>query len=344
MMKVAVYYSNRDVRIEERPVPKPGPGEILVRIEASGICGSDVMEWYRIAKAPVVLGHEIAGVVAEVGSGVAGFRKGDRVFATHHVACGACHRCRMGHPSTCETLRTTHFDPGGFSEYVRVPALQVERGMLKIPDAMTFEEASFIEPLGCVVQGHRFAGFRAGQTVLVIGSGLAGLLHVQLARARGAARVFATDVSDYRRAAARRLGADDAFRADDDVPALIRRANDGRLADRVVTCVGATPAIQQAFRCVEPGGTVLFFAPTAPGVQVPLPFWDLWKDEIAMVNTYAASGEDLVTAMNLIRDKKVKVSDMVTHRLPLSAAGEGFRLTAEPRESLKVILFPHGHA
>lgn len=340
-MKVAVYYNNRDVRVEERPVPKPGTGEVLVRIEASGICGSDVMEWYRIRKAPLVLGHEIAGVVEEAGPGVAKFKKGDRVFATHHVPCGTCHRCRMGHPSTCETLRTTHFDPGGFAEFVRVPALQVEKGMLKIPDTMTFEEASFIEPLGCVVQGHRRAHFREGQTVLVIGSGLAGLLHVQLARAQGAAKVFATDVSDYRLAAAKRLGADDAFKATDDIPARIRQANDGRLADLVVTCAGAVPAIQQGLRSVEPGGTVLFFAPTGPDVQLPVPFWDLWKDEITMVNTYAASGKDLVTALNLIRDKKVKVSEMVTHRLPLSAAGEGFRLTAEPRDSLKVILFPH---
>ncbi len=340
-MKVAVYYNNRDVRIEERPVPKPGPGELLVRIEASGICGSDVMEWYRIKKAPLVLGHEIAGVVEETGIGVTRFKKGDRVFATHHVPCGTCRRCAGGHPSVCETLRTTHFDPGGFSEYVRVPSLQVEKGMLKIPDAMTFEEASFIEPLGCVVQGHRFAKFRKGQTVLVIGSGLAGLLHIQLAKAQGASKVLATDVSDYRLAAARRLGADVVFKAAEYTPERLRTENGGALADLVVTCAGAVPAIQQGLRSVEPGGTVLFFAPTGPDVQVPLPFFDLWKDEVTLVNTYAASGEDLVTALDLIRDKSVKVSDMVTHRLPLSGAGEGFRLTAEPKDSLKVILFPH---
>lgn len=339
-MKVAVYYNNRDVRIEDRPRPKPGPGEVLVRIEASGICGSDVMEWYRIKKAPLVLGHEIAGTVEEAGPGVVKFNKGDRVFATHHVPCGTCRRCQNGHPSVCETLRTTHFDPGGFSEFVRVPALQVEKGMLKLPDEVSFEEGSFIEPLGCVVQGHRFARFRKGQTVLVIGSGLAGLLHIQLAKAQGAQKVFATDVSDYRLSVAKRLGADVVFKAADYAPEKLRAENEGALADLVVTCAGAQTAIQQGLRSVEPGGTVLFFAPTGPDVQVPLPFFDLWKDEVTLVNTYAASGEDLVTAMNLIRDKKVKVSEMVTHRLPLSAAGEGFRLTAEPRDSLKVILFP----
>ncbi len=340
-MRVAVYYRNSDVRIEERPRPRPGPGEVLVRIEASGICGSDVMEWYRIQKAPLVLGHEIAGVVEEAGAGVTAYRPGDRVFATHHVPCGSCPRCQNGHPSTCETLRTTHFDPGGFSEFVRVPKLQVERGILKLPDSISFEEGSFIEPLGCVVQGHRFAKFSSGRSVLVIGSGLAGLLHIQLAKAEGASRVFATDLVDYRLNAARRLGADAVFKASDDMPEKLRAANGGHLADLVVTCAGAAGAIQQGLRSVEPGGTVLFFAPTSPDTEIPIPFWDLWRNEITLINTYAASGEDLISAMNLIRDRKVKVADMVTHRLPLSKALEGFRLTAEPKDSLKVILFPH---
>ena len=182
-MRVAVYYSNQDVRIEDRPRPEISPGEVLIRIEASGICGSDVMESYRLPHAPAVLGHEITGTVEEIGSGVTRFQPGDRVFATHHVPCSACPRCTSDHPSTCETLRTTRFDPGGFSEYVRVPQPQVERGMLKIPDDVSFEEGSFVEPLACAIQGQRFAGLAPGQSVLVLGSGLAGLLHIQLARA-----------------------------------------------------------------------------------------------------------------------------------------------------------------
>lgn len=338
-MRVAVYYANADVRIEERPRPAAGPDEVLLRIEAAGICGSDVLEWYRIRKAPLVLGHEVAGVVEEVGSGVKRFSPGDRVFATHHVPCGSCRRCRMGHPSTCETLRTTHFDPGGFAEFVRVPALQVEKGMLQLPDSVSFEEGSFIEPLGCVVQGHRFANFRPGQAVLVLGSGLAGLLHIRMARASGAERVWATDVVPARLAAARRFGADEAWDAREEVPARVRSAA-GRLADLVVVCAGSPAAIQQAFSCVEPGGTILFFAPTAPDVRVPLPFFDLWRDEVAMVSTYAASGEDLSTALDLIATRKVRVADMITHRLPLSEAARGFRLAAEGKEALKVILEP----
>src|SRR3990170_1317769 len=173
-MNVAVYYNNRDVRFEKMAVPRIGPGELLVRVRASGICGSDLMEWYRIKKAPLVLGHETAGEVVEVGVGVERFRVGDRVFASHHVPCGKCRYCLAGHQSVCEMLRTTHFDPGGFAEYVRVPKINVELGMLRLPDEVTFDEGSFIEPLACVVRAQRFARMTAGQSVLVIGSGISG--------------------------------------------------------------------------------------------------------------------------------------------------------------------------
>jgi L-iditol 2-dehydrogenase len=146
------------------------------------------MEWYRIKKAPLVLGHEITGEVVDVGEGIEDFRVGDRLFSSHHVPCGKCRYCAAGHQSVCDLLRTTHFDPGGFAEYIRVPKINVELGTLKIPDSMTFDEGSFIEPLACVVRAQRFARLAAGQTVLVIGSGISGLLHIQLAHAAGGAR------------------------------------------------------------------------------------------------------------------------------------------------------------
>jgi len=198
-MRVAMYYNNKDIRIEEMPIPRIGPGELLLRIEASGICGSDVMEWYRIKRAPLVLGHEIAGEVVEVGEGVDRYNKGDRVVASHHVPCNTCRYCLSGHHTVCDTLRRTNFDPGGFAEYVRLPAINADRGVYLIPDEVSFEEATFTEPLACVLRGQRIAGLQPGDTVLVIGSGIAGLLHIQLARATGAGRVVATDVSEARR-------------------------------------------------------------------------------------------------------------------------------------------------
>ncbi|UCG81599.1 MAG: alcohol dehydrogenase catalytic domain-containing protein, partial [Desulfobacterales bacterium] len=157
-MRVAMYYNNKDIRIEEMSVPSIGPGEVLVRIEASGICGSDVMEWYRIKRAPLVLGHEIAGEVVEVGEGVDRYKKGDRVVASHHVPCNTCRYCLSGHHTVCDTLRGTSFDPGGFAEYVRLPAINVDRGVYHVPNEVSFEEATFTEPLACVLRGQRILG------------------------------------------------------------------------------------------------------------------------------------------------------------------------------------------
>jgi L-iditol 2-dehydrogenase len=339
-MKVAVYYNNKDVRLQELPVPKIGPGELLIRTRASGICGSDLMEWYRIKKAPLVLGHEITGEVVEAGAGVVKFKAGDRVFSSHHVPCGKCRYCLDGHPSVCDLLRTTHFDPGGFAEYIRVPKINVELGTYSLPDEVTFDEGSFIEPLACVVRAQRFAKLGAGQTVLVIGSGISGLLHIQLARARGAGRILATDISDFRLNAAKQFGADETIHGAADVPARLRDLNDGRLADRVIVCTGAMPAILQAVQSIDRGGTLLFFAPTAAGVDVPIPLYDFWRDEISIVTSYAGSGDDLVESMELIRARKVRVADMVTHRLPLAEAGLGFQLTASGGDSIKVIIDP----
>ena len=335
-----MYYSNRDVRFEEMRVPKIGAGELLVRIRASGICGSDLMEWYRIKQAPLVLGHEITGEVIEIGDGVKNFRVGDRVFSSHHVPCGRCRYCHTGHQSVCEMLRTTHFDPGGFSEFIRVPAINVNSGTFLLPEEVTFDEGSFIEPLGCVVRAQRFARLTAGQTVLVIGSGISGLLHIQLARARGADRIIASDISDFRLKAAAQLGALATIHGTEQVPDRLRELNEGRLADLVIVCTGAMPAIQQAVKSVDRGGTLLFFAPTAAGVDVPIPLFDFWRDEISIVTSYAGSGDDLLESLELIRTRQVRVGNMITHRLPLSQAGLGFQLSASGSQSIKVILDP----
>jgi L-iditol 2-dehydrogenase len=339
-MRVAMYYNNRDVRLQEMPVPQIGAGELLIRTRASGICGSDLMEWYRIKKAPLVLGHEITGEVVEVGVGIQHFKIDDRVFSSHHVPCGKCRYCVAGHQSVCELLRTTHFDPGGFAEYIRVPRINVELGTLRIPDSMTFDEGSFIEPLACVVRAQRFADIGPGQTVLVIGSGVSGLLHLQLARARGAARIIATDISEYRLNAAKRFGADGIINGAEDVPARLREANDGRLADRVIVCTGAMPGIQQAIKSLDRGATLLFFAPTAAGIDVPIPLFDFWRDEIKVVTSYAGSGADLQESLRLISEHKVRVGEMVTHRLPLAQTEFGFELTASGQDSIKVIIDP----
>lgn len=340
-MRVAMYYNNHDVRLEEVAVPKIGPGELLMKVETSGICGSDIMEWYRIDKAPLVLGHEIAGTVAAVGEGVTGYKEGDRIAAAHHVPCNGCHYCLSGHETVCETLRKTNLDPGGFSEYVRLPSINVDRGIYRLPDDVSFEEATFIEPLACVFRGQRLAGLKPGQTVLVIGSGMSGLLHVQLAAALGAGQVIAVDVISYKLEAAMRLGASFAFNATEDVGDRLLRINEGRLADLVIICSGVSSAVAQALECVERGGTVLFFAATNEPVTIPRSVNELfWRREITLLSSYAGGRADHVTALELIQAHRVRVGEMVTHRFGLADAGVGFALAAEGKESIKVIIQP----
>src|SRR3989441_3899993 len=312
-MRAAMYYSNDDVRIVDLPKPKIGAGEILVKVRASGICGSDVMEWYRKPKAPLVLGHEIAAEVVEVGAGVDAVKRGERVFVSHHVPCGQCRYCLAGHETVCDTLRTTNFDPGGFAEFVRVPAINVKHGVFVLPREISDDDAVFIEPLACVIRGQRLAELRPGRTVLVIGSGVAGLLHVKLAKASGAARVIATDLLDSRRAAARKAGADLAIDGRDDVPAKVRDGNDGHLADLVVTCTGAPKAIAQGLASVDRGGTILFFAPTEPAAKIEIPFNALWRDEITTVAPYGGSPPDNPPAVTPLGAREDSGGDPITH-------------------------------
>lgn len=341
-MRVAMYYSNKDVRLERMPVPEISLGEILMRIEASGICGSDVMEWYRRDKVPLVLGHEVAGTVEKAGKGVERFGPGDRIVASHHVPCNTCEYCHHGHHTACKSLQGgTNFHPGGFAEFVRLPAINVDRGVYPIPDGVSFEDATFAEPLGCVLRGQRRMGIRHGAGVFVIGTGISGLLHVSLARAMGAGRIVSADISEYRNDMAMRFGADAAVASDKDLVKNLVAANNGKKAQNVIVCTGALPAIQASLEAVDKGGTVLFFAPTGQGQTFPFSVNDVfWKREVTLTTTYAASPADHAAALELIRAGTIPVDEMITHRFGLAEAQKGFDLVAGGGDSVKVIIFP----
>ena len=333
-MRVGMYYSNNDVRTEEMPMPEIGPGELLVRIMASGVCGTDVVEWYRRDKVPLVLGHEIAGEIMEAGKGVTKYKAGDRISASHHVPCGECHYCRMDHHSVCDTLRRTKFYPGGFSEFLRLPAINVEKGIYKIPDDVSFEEATFTEPLACVIRGQRLAGYKNDQRLLVIGSGISGLLHIQLAKSKGFGKITATDINDYRLKQALRFGADEAIHAKD-----LKAA---KTADLVILCAGARSVFEQALKAADKGGTILVFASAEEGFELMLPVNEFfWRNEVTILSSYAANPKEHLQALELIKDRKVNVKDMITHRFGLSDIQKGFNLAAEAKESIKVIIEPH---
>ena len=339
-MRAAVYRNNNDIRVEQMPIPKIGDEELLVCIESCGICGSDVMEWYRIKKAPLVLGHEIAGIIEKAGRRVTRFKEGDRVTVAHHVPCNTCRYCLAGQYSLCDTLRSTNFDPGGFSEYVRVPAINVDRGTFVIPDELSFDEGTFIEPLACVLRGLRVARFKPGASALVLGSGISGLLFIKTLAALGAGTIASTDIDDHRISAAKHSGADAVLKARDATPQRLLALNGGRLFDLAIASAGASSVVEQAFRSVDRGGTVLLFAPHEPGTTVPLPLSDIWRDQITIVATYAAPPVDTARAIEILRAHRIEVNDMITHRLPLEETARGFRLVAEGKKSIKVIIRP----
>lgn len=340
-MRVAMYYSNNDVRLEERPMPKIGEDELLIKVWASGICGTDVMEWYRINRVPLVLGHELAGEIVETGKAVSRYKKGQRITCSHHVPCGECHYCRMGHPTVCETLRKTNFEPGGFAEFVRLPKINVKFGIYPLPDNVSYEEGTFTEPLACVLRGQRLTGLKKDQAVLVIGSGISGLLHIQMAKQNGASKVFATDIVDYRLKCAKNFGADAAFDAREYAPEKLRKLNGGRLADLVILCAGAPQAIEQALKSVERGGAILFFAAANQGANISLDINEIfWRNEITLTSSYAASPKEHLEALRLISERKIKVKEMITHKFGLTDAQKGFKLVAEAKESIKVIIEP----
>jgi L-iditol 2-dehydrogenase len=298
------------------------------------------MEWYRTKKAPLVLGHEVTGEIAEVGAGVSGFSKGDRVVVSHHVPCNVCHYCVRGQHTVCETLHTTNFDPGGFSEYIRIPAINVERGMFLLPDHVSYEDGSFIEPIGCTIRAQRLAGFTAGETVLILGSGIAGLLHVALARAQAAGKLIATDINPFRLEAARDLGADVTLEAGANLVEQVVQANGGRKADLVIVCTGAPVAFKQAMECVDLGGRVLMIATPDRSCELPLRIADIWRNGITLLPSYGASPLDLQIAIDLLSNNRLPVKRMITHRLPLEETGAGFLLVAQAKDSIKVIIQP----
>lgn len=346
-MKIARYYSNDDVRVDEMLKPIIGSGEFLVKVKKSGICGSDILEYYRFAKMKklgvnsLVLGHEIAGDIVEISNTIKHLKVGDRVFVSHHVPCFECHYCKQGHHTACDLLHNTNFDPGGFAEYVRVPKVNIEKkGVYILDKSVSYEEAVLIEPLGCVCRAQRLANGKKGLTVLILGSGVSGILHIQLAKLRGAKKIIATDINEFRLQMAKKFGADVVFHAKEDIATELKRVNEGRLADIVIVCAGALSAAKQALECAAPGSKIIFFAVPKPGIKLEVPINEYWRNEITIMTSYGAAPEDLDEAYNWILSKRINVVDLITHRFPLSKVGEAFKVVCEAGESLKVILEP----
>ncbi len=343
-MKVARTLSFQETRLEEAAVPRLEPGDALVRVEACGLCGSDATSWYVDNKAPTVLGHEPAGVVVDAGEGCP-LPVGARVFMHHHVSCGECHYCQRGFETSCALFKSTRLDPGGFAELVRVPAENVRRDTLLLPDEVSFEQATFIEPLACSLRAVEKLRLRpGGETVLLVGLGAMGLMNARLAKHLGAAAVFATELSASRAQRAVEWGVDQVFDPrQPDFAAALREATSGRGPDHVIVGPSSAAAIRQAAEVVAPGGTVCLFSPVPPEREVPLPLHRFYFGEITLVSSYSCAAKETRAALDLIQQGVVPVDRLISHRLPLEAVGEGIRRTAEAADDwLRAVVLPQG--
>lgn len=323
-MKVGVYYSNKDIRIEEKPIPEISDGEVLMKTKACGICGTDLLEWYRKTKAPIILGHEATGEIVESKS--SNHKKGERIFASHHIPCNRCHYCLKNNHTSCETLHKTNYDPGGFSEYIRLSKMNVDFGIYTLPNGISFEEGTLIEPLACAIRAQRLAKIWKRETLLVIGCGVSGLLHIALAKMKGIYTI-AIDINEYRLKKAEEFGADLVSYGKSKIESP---------SDCIVLCTGNKEAINTAFSSIDRGGVIVFFAVPDPDTQIPFPITHLWRNETTILTSYGAGPQDLQEALKSI--KKVSTEKMITHLFPLSKIKDGFSLVEKQENSIKVII------
>jgi L-iditol 2-dehydrogenase len=335
-MRVALARSVEDVEVVTRDVPAIGPGEILVAMKAVGICGSDTAGWYVATKAPAVLGHEPAGVVAEAGEG-ARFAPGDRVVVHHHAACGSCPACLAGEDVQCPAWRKNRLDPGGLAELVRVEAAAVATDVLRLPDALSFEDGALTEPVACAVKAVRRAAVRPGDTVAVIGLGANGVLLGLVARDAGARRLVGCDPDPARRAHALRLGFDVAGEPGEDFSLKVKRVS-APGADVIFVLPTSEDAVLSALSAAGPAGRVVFYSPVAPGKTWTLSPHSSYLRDLSLLFSYSSGARDLREALALIERGVVRASDLVTHRVPLADAAEAFRLARGGGDVLKVMV------
>ncbi|MBO8140870.1 MAG: alcohol dehydrogenase catalytic domain-containing protein [Firmicutes bacterium] len=331
VMRAAVVHAPGRLALEEIPVPQPGPGELLVRIRACGICSSDLMDWYVARKAPFVLGHEPAGEVQAVGPGVEGFRPGDRVFVHHHAPCMECPACRRGDFVHCPVWRRNSLRPGGMAELAVVAEPSVRHGTLKLPDSVSFEVATLVEPAACAVKALRRAGFAPGMRVLVVGLGFTGQIFGFLARAGGAASVEGADRIRYRLELAGQHWADAVY----DVATASPPA---AAFDLVVVTPASPEAMRAGIGYVRNGGTLLLFAPLAPGVEVPWPVHDMFFREVTVVTSYSAGPPDTREALAHVAAGRLPPEALISHRYPLDEAAAAYRDAARKDRVLKAVV------
>jgi len=347
-MKAAVYVGNQTVHVDDIPTPRIGAGELLVRVEACGICHTDLKKIeYDLLPGPRIFGHETAGTIVDVGSGVSRFSPGDRVIAFHHIPCLDCFYCHRKLYAQCPVYKrvgiTGGFEPagGGFGQYIRIMDWIVERGVERIPDGVSFERASLVEPFNTCHKAIHSADPQPGDVVAVLGQGPIGLMFTLLA-ARAGARVIGMDTIDVRRSLSVGFGAEIALDPrTDDIVASVKRLSDGRGADLVIVAVSAPGLVEQAVRCSRPGAKILLFSQTSDKERIEVSGADVCVGERSIFGSYSASVDLQKESARLVFSGEMPLDELISHRLPLDQIASGFQLARRPDDrSLKIIVQP----
>jgi L-iditol 2-dehydrogenase len=338
-MKVAKLYSFHDIRIEDVPIPEIGPGDALLKTKASGICSGDVMPWYIEKKAPLVLGHEPCGEIFAVGKDVTSFKQGDRVFVHHHAPCFTCRHCKRGDYVQCDTWRKTNILPGGISEYILIPEINLENDTLNLPDTLSYEDGTLLEPIACVVKALNRTRIRRGDIVLIIGLGFMGILNGIIARQYGAELIIGTDRVAFRLQRALELGFDNVIDVSrTDAKNGLQNITARQTADIVIVCPNSIDALKEGLTLTGEGGSLVMFAPVKPDELFTFDPNELYFKDINIITSYSCGPTDTADALELLEKGTLTAEKIITHRFPIEKTEEAFRLTAEARDSLKSII------
>lgn len=338
MMKAAVYQGDRQIRLEAVPTPQIGPRELLVKVKGCGLCATDVSKVdHALVNPQTVLGHEVAGTVAALGEGVQGLTIGERVVVSHHVPCYACHYCKHGNFSMCRTFKASNIDPGGFAEYIRVPALNVQYSTFPIPPHLEDDEAAFTEPLACCLRGVKRLAPHLNDTILLFGLGSIGLMLLQVLQVYRA-RVIGLDLLAERLERAKSLGADLTLKpGEPGLSQAVRDVTDGRGADAAILTAGGPRTIPGAIDLLRDGGVLMLFASNPSDPLVEFDIHRFFHRELSMVSSYSPSTIELQEALALLADRTVRVKELISHRVPLNELERGMRLFRD-KEALKVFV------
>jgi len=328
------------VELREVPTPKAGPHDLLVRMKVCGICGTDLEKVHGDHITPPVLGHEVAGVIEQVGEGVDGFAVGDRVAVHHHISCRQCYFCKNGLETLCEEYPKNNIDPCGFAETFRVPEALVKGGTVyRLPESVSFEAGAQAEPIACCIRALNKVAVKPGSTAAVFGMGPVGLSHLQLLKCFGASRVYATDVIKRRREYAIKLGADLTFDpTTDNIPQAISLLTDGVGVDLAIVATANLRALESAFDTVRKGGTILLFGAPTRGSLLALDVSKMFLREVRFQSSYSTSETEMRTALELIVNKRINPSAIITDRFSLSETLEAIKAADRATESMKVIV------